>query len=167
MGIIVKDNLLSWYSISIIDSQFEGIIWLQFIHLDASIAQDFCICVCYLPPSNSCRGDNASEFFAHLNSTIYSFQNIGPFCICGDLNARCGTLSDICVESHISNRHSIDNSAPNSHGKCLIDFLKATGLCMLNGRSPKGNEYTSISSKGLAMVDYCFVPIMYCQIYYH
>ena len=73
VGILVNDSLLSYYSISILDSRFEGILWVQYIHIDSSNAQDFCTCVCYLPPSNSCRGDNASEFFAHLNSTICYF----------------------------------------------------------------------------------------------
>ena len=31
-------------------------------------------------------------------------------------------------------------------------------MCMLNGRSKDSNEFTSISTKGLAVVDYCLVP---------
>ena len=30
---------------------------------------------------------------------------------------------------------------------------------MLNGRSEQGNGYTSVSPKGLAVVDYCLTPI--------
>ena len=30
---------------------------------------------------------------------------------------------------------------------------------VLNGRSDQGNGYTSVSPKGLAVVDYCLVPI--------
>ena len=45
------------------------------------------------------------------------------------------------------------------HGKSLIDFLKCTDMCMLNGRSDQSNGYTSVSPKGLAVVDYCLVPI--------
>ena len=31
-------------------------------------------------------------------------------------------------------------------------------MCMLNGRSKDSNEFTSISTKGLAVVDYCLDP---------
>ena len=55
----------------------------------------------------------------------------------------------------------IDTASPNSHGKALIDFLKCTNMCILNGRFGEGDAFTSVSNKGLSVVDYCLVPIEY------
>ena len=130
--------------------------WVQFIGINQS--EDFILCVCYLPPSNSSRGDNSVEFFDHLKANVYSYQSIGTFCICGDFNARCGHLQD-SDNVNLCSRFITDHGPPNGHGKSLIDFLKCTDMCMLNGRSDQGNGYTSVSPKGLAVVDYCLVPI--------
>ena len=53
----------------------------------------------------------------------------------------------------------LDTASPNSHGKALTGFLKCTNMCMLNGRFQKSNAYTSVSTRGLAVVDYCLVPL--------
>jgi len=50
----------------------------------------------------------------------------------------------------------LDTASPNSHGKALIDFLKCTNMCILNGRF-EGDAFTSVSTKGLSVVDYCLV----------
>ena len=83
-----------------------------------------------LPPpfTNSCKADNTSEFLLIFNSTIYSFQNIGPFCICGDLNARCGTLSDICVVGRSPDRRQAvigcqTYSEICSAGMCTVSYV--------------------------------------------
>ena len=92
---------------------------------------------------------------------IFSFQDIGNFCLCGDFNARCGNLQDLSKEDKVTSipdRLVTDRSSPNSHGKAMVDFIKCTNLCMLNGRSKHGCEFTSVSTKGLAVVDYCLVP---------
>ena len=99
------------------------------------------------------------EIFDQLKSNVHSYQNIGTFCICGDFNARCGHLQD-SDNVNICSRLITDHGPPNGHGKALIDFLKCVDLCMLlNGRSEQGNGYTSVSPKGLAIVDYCLTPI--------
>ena len=43
----------------------------------------------------------------------------------------------------------------NTHGKQFIDFLKAAGLCTLNGRGQ--DNFTYISTNGSSVVDYCIV----------
>ena len=116
------------------------------------------VCVLSPPPSNSSRGDNSVEFFDHLKANVYSYQSIGTFCICGDFTARCGHLQD-SDNVNLCSRFITDHGPPNGHGKSLIDFLKCTDMCMLNGRSDQGNGYTLVSPKGLAVVDYCLVPI--------
>ena len=53
----------------------------------------------------------------------------------------------------------------NDHGNTLIEFLHESQMCILNGRgNPYLDGYTSISTKGTAVVDYIIVPIKdYCQ----
>lgn len=39
----------------------------------------------------------------------------------------------------------------------LIDFLINSNFCILNGRENTKNDFTSVSTKGASVVDYCFV----------
>ena len=45
----------------------------------------------------------------------------------------------------------------NTQGEALIDFLKETGLVIVNGRKGK-DAFTCVSSRGRSVVDYCVVP---------
>ena len=45
----------------------------------------------------------------------------------------------------------------NSYGDILLDFLINYNCIVLNGRGKGSNDYTSISSKGVAVVDYATV----------
>ena len=81
VGILIRDSLADNYSVSVLDTDAEGILWVQFTGIIHHL-EDFSLCVCYLPPSNSSRGDNSAEFFDQLKSNVYSYQNIGTFCIC-------------------------------------------------------------------------------------
>ena len=47
----------------------------------------------------------------------------------------------------------------NGRGRVLIDCLKTLDLCILNGRFDKHIDgYTSVSRKGMAVVDYMICP---------
>lgn len=92
-------------------------------------SESFSICVCYLPPANSSRGNSANEFFDHLKSNMCSLQNIETNFICGDFNARCKNLADVSSSSlNIPQRNIVDMASANSRGKELIDFLRSSGL---------------------------------------
>ena len=161
VGVLVKDRLFKYYSISILQSDFEGILWVQFIGLEDR--ESFCLCVCYLPPANSSRGNSATEFFDQLKCNICSLQNIETYFVCGDFNARCNNLVDTpSNDTNIPKRTIVDIGPANSHGRELIDFVRISSLCMLNGRTADSNRFTSISTKGAAVVDYCLVPT-YCD----
>ncbi len=43
----------------------------------------------------------------------------------------------------------------NSYGERFIEFLINSNTCMLNGRNATNNDFTSVSAKGSAVVDYC------------
>ena len=70
-------------------------------------------------------------------------------------------MSDVDSDKNLPQRCVIDKAPCNSHGKTLIDFLKVSNSCILNGRTPhSASTFTSISCKGAAVVDYCLVPIL-------
>ena len=85
--------------------------------------------------------------FDTLHSQIIHFQAQGKVLICGDLNARTGSLAD--YNSDEANNHIFHNSYPsnmvnfacnafdksvNKHGKLLMELCKSLGVYLLNGR---------------------------------
>ena len=61
-----------------------------------------------------------------------------------------------------SQKWTILDDIKNSHGDSLIDFLKDTQMCIVNGRiSSKSNNFTCINSRGKSVVDYIILP-HYC-----
>ena len=92
VGILIRDSVLKQYSVASISDKHEGILRLQFIN--GTTNKQFGICVCYLPPAGSSRGDQSQEFFDTLKALVIDNYQLGEFLICGDLNAWCGTLED-------------------------------------------------------------------------
>ena len=143
------------FDVKVLDDSFEGILWLKLRHKSSSL----CIlpCVCYLPPEISSRAFDVNGFYDTLLSDIYKFQNDGLVYICGDFNSRCGDLDDfIRGIDRVCDREVIDFCL-NNYGKIFIDFLINTNMCILNGRGSGNNDFTSVSTIGNAVVDYCFV----------
>ena len=59
---------------------------------------------------------------------------------------------------NIPKRRVIDATL-NQHGHSFIEFLNESKMCMLNGRCDAENDnYTSISTRGKAVVDYICAP---------
>ena len=46
----------------------------------------------------------------------------------------------------------------SQYSDVFLDFLLSANLCILNGRTFTKNDFTSISQRGYAVVDYCIVP---------
>ena len=54
----------------------------------------------------------------------------------------------------------------NNHGLAFLEFLYETKMCVLNGRfNSKNDGPTSVSSKGVAVVDYIVCPIDCIQMF--
>ena len=85
VGMLVKDKVYNKFKVNVVNTSYEGILWVKFEHRD-NPQVTFLVCVCYLPPSRSSRGDTSQEFL---------YSNLGPVCICRDLHARCGDHQDI------------------------------------------------------------------------
>ena len=79
--------------------------------------------------------------------------------LAGDMNARIGDYLDFIKDiDEIDERKTLDNTI-NNHGKELINFLLETKFGVINGRlNPSGDNFTSVSAKGKAVVDYIIVP---------
>ena len=155
VGLFINDNLLVDFNVSVLDASCEGILLLSLCHKQDSV--NILPCVCYLPPENFSRMFDVSNFYDTLISLIYQYKDSGTFYICGDFNSRCGEYDDfIRGVDCVTDRDIIDFSF-NKYGELLLDFLVNANMCMLNGRNNKVHDFTSISVKGNAVVDYCFV----------
>ena len=156
VGIFVKNELFRHYDISPIDNCYDGILGLLFVNR-ISDAQ-FIVFSCYLPPEESVWGRDCDSFFSHLLVQVYLYSNVEEFFICGDFNSRIGDLSDCISEvDNLPNRVVID-ATKNGHGAAFVDFLHESKMCICNGRiSSELCNFTSISPKGRAVVDYIAV----------
>ena len=90
-----------------------------------------------------------------LAEQVARFRAQGPMILCGDFNARCGSLDADC--EGLPSRKVID-VVKNSQGETFVDFLSSVNMAVVNGR--KGQDaFTCISSKGCSVVDYCIVGV--------
>ena len=155
MGIFVKNSVLDHFTVNIVDKAYDGILCLRFEHRGSQYF--FIIISCYLSPETSTWGRNADFFFSHLLVLIYS-TDVGSVYLCGDVNSRIADLRDYAAGDDISSRAALD-TVVNKHGETFIEFLKDSKCCVLNGRlNPENDNFTSISVKGKAVVDYIVTP---------
>ena len=98
-------------------------------------------------------------FFTHLTNETYRHSDADSIFICGDLNARIGDKLDHISEiDDIPPRKNIDHTV-NQHGNSLLDFVKDTKFCLLNGRlCPENDNFTFLSTRGRSVVDYIMTP---------
>lgn len=153
--IFIKECISNMYNVSVLDDTIEDILWVKLVHCDTS--KQINICVCYLSPEGSSRHVDPHDYFTNLLNQLYVYGDNGPFIICGDFNSRCGDEQDFIVGvDDIPLRECIDFKR-NSHGDLLLDFLINSNCIMMNGRCKGLNDFTSVSTKGLAVVDYAIV----------
>lgn len=157
VGILVKEWICTDYDVTIVDKSYDGILVLRFIHKDSDF--EFVIISGYLPPENSPRGRDAQGFFSHILAQLYMLADADSIFLTGDFNSRLGSLSDIIIETDtVPTRRIIDTSI-NQHEHDMLEFMIEAKLCTLNGRfNSDDDNYTSISTKGKAIVDYICVP---------
>lgn len=101
---------------------------------------------------------NGQDFFDTLLGHVYQYQKEGVVVISGDFNDRIGDSADyIEGVDEVPPRDVVDYRAADQHGELLLEFLTSTECCVLNGRNQIGNDFTSVSTRGAAVVDYCIV----------
>ena len=156
-GIFVKDSIFADFTCEIVDKSKEGILCLKLVNKFSSFS--FILYCCYLPPESSPRGRDAVDFYAHILSELYFYEECDMVLICGDLNSRIGTTQDYIadIDVNIGDRVILDKTK-NKHGDCLIEFLKDAKCCVINGRvTPEFNNYTFMSHQGSSVNDYIIV----------
>ena len=154
VGIFVKDQLLQCFKVTIVDKAVDGILALRFEHRVSQYV--FVIFSCYLSPEGSTRGRDSLTFFSHLLCLVYYLEADAVY-ICGDFNSRIADKEDCLVSDGMPPRIAKDLTL-NKHGDTFINFIKDSKCCIVNGRvTPLNDDFTSISPKGKAVVDYIMV----------
>ena len=153
---LIKHSVFDEYSIDSIDKSYDGILAIKFISKHTEYS--FVLISGYLPPENSVWGRDSQGFFAHALSLVYSYSECDAVFLCGDLNSRIGSLDDTSDfdDINIPQRTAIDTTT-NQHGNSFIEFLNEAKMCVLKGRFDNDN-FTSVSTRGRAVVDYICVP---------
>ena len=156
VGILVKNKIFESYEVSISDKTVEGILGMRF--KNRSSMNCFVIFTCYLPPEGSSRTISSHLFFSHLLAQIYSLSDVDDLYLCGDYNGRIGNLNDYIPDvDNVPPRINLDTST-NKYGDVLIEFLRDAKCCIVNGRLSGTDNFTSVSTRGRAVVDYIIVP---------
>lgn len=161
VGVFIRNELYEQFNIENIDCETEGMFWFSLT--DKSTTEKLLFCVCYVPPANSTRQINVGEYFDTLMTKIHQYQNKGLVTLCGDFNIRIGNHDDfIPGVDDVIVRNVVDFKT-NQYYDTFLDFLISTNFCVLNGKKYKHNDFTSVSTRGCAVVDYCLIP--YEQLY--
>ena len=166
VGILVKESLFDSFSIDVVDKKYEDILWIACTQI-GNPENTLYVCVCYLPPVGSSRGDKLQEVFDILRSQILHFQDKGEIMICGDFNARIGHLNEYLDRKTevLPQREVLDNKI-NTHGRQLVDFLRDNNMIVLNGRGSKEkDDFTLLSTTGKSVVDYVIIQAEYFTKY--
>ena len=152
VGIFVHNSLFENYHVSILDKSYDGILGLLFKNKSTNYM--FSIYACYLPPENSPYGRDSISFFSHLLSQIYLNNYVDASFTCGDFNSRLGEKQDLIDAIDSIPKRNIIDTVQNKHGDAFLDFLLEAKFIVANGRVDGHNDYTSVSGRGMAVVDY-------------
>ena len=130
----------------------EDILWIRLGHREGG--RDLVIGACYVPPDSSSRGRNSEETLLKLEEQIHKFSTLGTMMMCGDFNARCGSLRE--ENDALPARVELDE-VKTHQGEILMNLVDSPGLCIVNGRVGKVG-FTCVSGRGRSVVDYCLLP---------
>lgn len=150
----------------------ESHVWLKINNQLSQTTKDIFLCALYIPPSESPYYNE--NIFETLHSQINHFQALGSVLVCGDFNARTGSLHDYTTDNgnnyifgqsfqqnsvHLS-RNNFDTQV-NKNGKLLIELCRSLGIYIINGRM-RGDSlgrYTYTSFHGCSTVDYMITDL--------
>ena len=158
-----------WENVEILNStDMEDRIWIKLQNKQKYIF----ICFCYMPPQGSTISCNRTSEWGSLEREIVKFSLDGNLIICGDLNARTGTMCDYIESDSEMPQNSpltyiVDQDYPrvsqdlsvNTQGRCLLDLCIGSRLRILNGRhkGDSSGKYTCYTPNGCSVVDYVIV----------
>ncbi len=153
-GICLFYSTLVSDGVTIVDTDVNGIIWVKLCKQFFNLDDDIYICFAYVPPQNSVYfALHPIGFYESIEAGVRKYSDLGKVALIGDLNSRCGNVSDTlqsrddfarfinvietdysaCDASGLSVRKSMD-SVTNASGQKLIDLCRCTDLRIVNGR---------------------------------
>ena len=161
------------------------IVWLQIIDRKTKkINDDLYVGCVYIPPEFSSFGkEHTLNIWDKLESDIESLSHKGNIVICGDFNARTGTLTDfIQIDSqqkpydlphdylydNVHQRCSMDKLI-QKNGRRIIDICIDNNLHILNGRTlgDLQGKFTCFHPQGCSVVDYFWCSQYILKDIYH
>ena len=170
-GIIIWHKVEIDKYISLVKKE-ETHIWFKIKRQLTQTTKDIFVCTVYIPPSESPY--YSEEIFDTMQHQINHYQTQGNVLVCGDLNARTGSLPDFTAD--YGNKHIFGQSFPqnvvnfprnssdrqvNKIGKLLIELCQSLGLYLVNGRV-RGDSLgrcTYSSPLGCSTVDYMLTDL--------
>ena len=128
----MPEEVLERCVVEVLDTDVEDVLWVR---LSQENEEMLTLAVCYIPPESLSCGRGVEETLQLLAEQVEKFGSQGPLIICGDFNARCGTLD---VHSEGVPMRKVINVMKNSQGEDFVDFLKDVNMVVVNGR--KGRD---------------------------
>ena len=172
VAVLIKNNIAK--GVTKQKSASDDCIWLKLDKNFFGFDKNLYLCCCYLIPQNSStltwNDINNCEI---LETEVLSYSQLGNILICGDLNARTGTLKDYVVSDNDTSTFQTiplppnynndnfnvlrNNNDPitNDWGKFIVDLCISARLCILNGRTNGDitGKCTCIKRAGISTVD--------------
>ena len=170
ISVFIREELKK--HVKILPQSNSDIVWLKFTNSFSQehVSDTYIGCV-YIPPEHSSFGKvNTAVIWQNLQSDVEQFCLKGTVLLCGDFNARTGTLTDyILMDSDknvytlphnyqynlVSDRCSMDKTI-QKNGRQLVNICIENNLCMLNGRTlgDLQGRFTCHTPNGSSVVDY-------------
>ncbi len=147
-------------------------IWLKLKKELLLTDRELFVCTIYIPPSESPY--SSEDTFLTLETEISYFQAQGNVLICGDTNARTGTLTDLTdpqVDKYIKNgnisntftlpHRNNSDQVINKSRRELVQLCQSLSLYFANGRVRRGSlgRFTYCSPLGRSTVDYMITDL--------
>lgn len=174
--VLVKNDIAK--GVKRVYNEYHDMIFLLLDCKYFGIAKNILLGFIYIPPENSSvynyqnydPWSEIEEVIAKCNNDL----NEPDVLFIGDMNARTGIESDFIENDTnmfipVPENYNADNVMPrnskdkivNNFGRKLLDFCKATGMRILNGRTEgdKEGNFTYVSHMGKSVVDYAISTI--------
>jgi exonuclease III len=177
----IKNHLINF--VHLYKSDSDDIMWLKFDACLFALDNDMYVCLCYCVAKGSSREPFVEALvFDRILQNIIEIcsltNNECSFLVLGDMNSRIGQLrdyvendtvdknADFLPANYVSDEIHLERSSQdyqtNQYGTLLLDFLRQSGLRVMNGRIGRDagiGKYTFVGSSGCSLIDYVLASI--------
>lgn len=172
LGILTKMEIRPY--VKILQNKSKEYQWVKLEKDFFNLKNDLYICLAYIPPVNSSYSKNiTTDILDNIERDVDIYNCKGDIMLCGDFNARTGTLADFIENDSLDHIPMYEGYKPDfceikrnsrdkyvdSRGKELIEMCIEKQVRILNGRSlgDINGKYTCLTSNGSSVVDYVLV----------